>query len=62
MTSDDADYYVKRADTERAMARASTNPCARRVHEELAENYEALVRVLRPVLPVMIEPILHQVH
>jgi hypothetical protein len=46
MTSDDAEYYRGRAVAELGMARAATNPYARRAHQELAENYAILCRLL----------------
>lgn len=48
MTSDDIDYYRERAAAELELAKATNNPYARRAHQELAENYVILCRLLCP--------------
>lgn len=48
MTSEDVDYYRERAAAELELAKATSNPYARRAHQELAENYVILCRLLCP--------------
>ena len=45
MSPEDISYYKHRALTERAMALASERNDVREIHEELARQYDALVRV-----------------
>jgi hypothetical protein len=42
----DRAYYTNRAAQERLAAERTSNPDARRVHLELAQRYEAIVRPL----------------
>jgi hypothetical protein len=43
MSLEDVEYYRQRAREERALAAASENPEAAKIHAELATHYEALV-------------------
>jgi hypothetical protein len=43
MSSDDIEYYRRRAREERALAEAAANPDAAKAHAELAEHYEGLI-------------------
>ena len=43
MTSHDIDYYARRAQQERESAERSEDSIARRVHQEMAERYNARV-------------------
>jgi hypothetical protein len=56
MTSDDIDYYRERAAAELELAKATSNPYARRAHQELAENYVILCRLLSPNPLDLIQP------
>lgn len=60
MTSDDAGYYRGRVAVEREMARQAANPYARRAHQQLADNYELLCRLLsaQPLPPARPQPML----
>ena len=51
MSHEDTSYYRQRAVTERALALASERQNVREIHEELARQYEALVKQseLRPI-------------
>jgi hypothetical protein len=46
MKRPDQDYFLARERIERAAAKSATCPNARRVHQELAQNYAALARPL----------------
>lgn len=39
------EYYARRAERSREMARTAINPAISRVHAELAERYEELIRL-----------------
>jgi hypothetical protein len=43
MSSDDIEYYRRRAREERALAEAAANPDAARAHAELAGHYDGLI-------------------
>lgn len=43
MTSNDREYFRKRAAIERALAQSASDPRIADIHHELAERYEALV-------------------
>jgi transposase len=54
MTWNEREYFRKRAEIERALAKLATDPRVAPVHQELAERYEALVREgKRPTLHVV---------
>ena len=55
MTSEDAEYYRGRVAAELEMVTAASNPYARRAHQELADNYAILWRLLSAA-PVDVEP------
>lgn len=55
MTSEDAEYYRGRVTAELEMVTAASNPYARRAHQELADNYAILWRLLSPS-PVDVDP------
>jgi hypothetical protein len=40
MSDKDVNYYQKRAEQERELAAAATDPCARMAHERIATEYE----------------------
>lgn len=42
MPREDAEYYAARAEQERAMAQAASDPGARRSHLMLAEHYQRI--------------------
>jgi hypothetical protein len=44
MTQDSIDYFSRRERMERAAAKSASSTAARRVHQELAENYSRLAR------------------
>ena len=44
MTQESIDYFVRRERIERAAAKRARSAAARRVHQELAENYSRLAR------------------
>ena len=44
MTQDSIDYFARRERMERAAAKSARTTAARRVHQELAENYSRLAR------------------
>jgi hypothetical protein len=46
MTSNDIEYFLERAITEREMAKAARHPSAIAAHEELALRYDALIKGL----------------
>ena len=50
MPDDDAEYYRRRAQTERERAKSSDNANVAEIHEELARLYDALIEheTLRP--------------
>lgn len=53
MASKDIEYFLERAITEREMANAATHPKAVAAHEELAQQYDALVQErMRPTLHI----------
>ena len=45
MTQDSLDYFARRERIERAAAKSASSAAARRVHQELAENYSRLARI-----------------
>lgn len=47
MSSQDVDYYRARAVAERDAARTASEPSIAAIHLELAEHYEAIVRLHR---------------
>lgn len=49
--SNDTEYYRERAAAERAMAKAAKDPQAAAVHNDLADRYEALVKIAEPRRP-----------
>jgi hypothetical protein len=55
MSSRDTEYYRERAERERALARTSNRANVAAIHEELARQYEALVKQaeLRPNLRIV---------
>jgi hypothetical protein len=54
MTWNDMKYFRERVAVERNLAKATGNPRAAAVHNELAERYEALVREgKRPTLRIV---------
>jgi hypothetical protein len=56
MSNDDVKYFEKRAIEERERAAAATDPCARKAHEKIAEEYERLARgAEEPALRVLAE-------
>ena len=54
MSSNDVDYYRKRANDERRLALAASQQNVAAIHEELAKQYQALVdqAELRPKLRI----------
>lgn len=42
MSRQDAEYYAARAEQERAMAHAASDPGVRRIHLMLAEHYQRI--------------------
>ena len=58
MHTEDLEYYRARAAAERALAQASENADVAAIHEELANQYEALVEQadLRPTLRIVVPP------
>lgn len=44
MSSVDLDYYRRRAEAERALAKESGRTSVAAIHEELAQQYEALLQ------------------
>ncbi len=63
MTSEDTEYYRGRIAEERHLARHAANPYARRAHQELADNYEILCRLLRPkqLRPARRQPMIERI-
>ncbi|WP_176484637.1 hypothetical protein [Sphingomonas spermidinifaciens] len=51
MEPQDRNYYLTRAEQERAVANRCTDVTARRVHEELAGRYVELAELARAVPP-----------
>ena len=49
MTNRDRDYYARRAQQERDSAERSEDSIARRVHQEMADRYDARLSELAPV-------------
>lgn len=49
--SNDTEYYRERAAAERAMAKATQDPKAAAVHDDMADRYEALVMIAEPRRP-----------
>ncbi|UVO55261.1 hypothetical protein [Sphingomonas sp. SUN039] len=47
MTAIDKDYYVRRAQEERAREKAATTPSSQKAHAELAREYEKMLRDLK---------------
>lgn len=43
MSSNDTEYFLERAITERELAKAAKHPSAVAAHEELAQQYDALI-------------------
>jgi hypothetical protein len=41
---DDTEYFLERAITEREMARSARHPSAVAAHEEMAQQYDALIK------------------
>lgn len=56
MSQDDVAYYRERAVAERKLSKASDNADVAAIHEELAEQYEALVErgALRRKLRILV--------
>ena len=54
MSSDDLNYYRRRAITERVNAKLASRADVAEIHEELARLYDALIEheTLRPVLSI----------
>lgn len=44
INQDSVDYFRRRERVERAAAKKASSEAARRVHQELAQNYAALLR------------------
>lgn len=42
--TEDRDYFSRRQEEEQALANAATDPCARRVHEDMARKYAELAQ------------------
>lgn len=54
MSSNDTEYFLERANTEREMAKAAKHPNAVAAHEEMSQQYDALVKLrMRPTLPLL---------
>ena len=55
MSSNDTEYYRRRANDERRLALQSDRQNVAAIHEELARQYQALVdqAELRPTLPII---------
>jgi len=43
MTNSPTDYYVRRAQDERALAEKAADPSVARLHREMASRYDAIV-------------------
>lgn len=56
MSSNDTEYYRRRANDERRLALQADRQNVAAIHEELARQYQALVdqAELRPTLPIII--------
>ena len=53
MSSNEIEYYLQRAITEREMAKAAKHPNAVAAHEEMSQRYDALVEErMRPPLHI----------
>lgn len=53
MSSNDTEYFLERAITEREMAKAAKHPNAVAAHEEMSQQYDALVKLrMRPTLHI----------
>lgn len=54
----DEEYFLSRAEAERAAAKAAGNPAVAKIHSSLAQGYDELVRQeraqIRPVLRIHI--------
>ena len=51
MLSNEAEYFLERAITEREMAQAAKHPSAVAAHEEMAQQYDVLIKErTRPTL------------
>ena len=53
--NNDQDYYAKRQQEEQELARRATDPCIRRVHEDMARKYAELARA-EPLNPAINAP------
>jgi len=49
VTNDSFEYLRRREQAERAAAKNATSDAARRVHQELAQNYAELLRSQQPL-------------
>ena len=57
MLSNEAEYFLERAITEREMAKAAKHPNAVAAHERMAQQYDALIKErMRPTFHAVTAP------
>ena len=57
MLSNEAEYFLERAITEREMAKAANHPNAAAAHEKMAQRYDALIKErMRPTFQAVTAP------